>query len=105
MAWKELEPDDPFDMVAVPVTDTGEDAEAMEEMALAFALEFVSMGWSDKTIARLFRQPFYRGPYQVYRLKGADFVDEVIRRARQEHQARVQRFRREGPGPEVKEDA
>ncbi len=65
---------------------------SLEEMALCFATEFIAMGWSDQAIRDMFQRPFYHGPYTVYQKKGISFVDEVIQRAKEEHQQRLKRF-------------
>ena len=99
MVWKELDADDPFEAVAMAVPVAGE--EALKEMALAFAEELIGMGWSDTAVAYVFRQPFYRGPYMVYRRKGEAFVQEVIQQAKARHLERLARFRRQQRREEV----
>lgn len=76
---KEMEIDDPFDRVAVAVTI--EEEHSLEEMAKCFAAEFISMGWDEKEILRLFQQPFYRSAHVVYQKKGQEFIKNVIRQA------------------------
>ena len=65
---------------------------SLEEMALCFANEFIAMGWSDQAIRDMFQQPFYHGPYTVCQKKGIAFIDEVIQRAKEEHQRRLEGF-------------
>ena len=76
--------------VAIAVPSNG--GRSLEEMALCFAAEFIAMGWSGQAIRDMFQQPFYHGPHLVYKKKGMAFVDEVIRRAKEEHQRRLERF-------------
>ncbi len=54
------------------------DDEALTEMAWCFVEEYARMGWSGERIMRLFRNPFYRGPHQILRTKGEDFVRSLI---------------------------
>lgn len=54
--------------------ERGPDDEALTEMAWCFVEEYARMGWSGERILRLFRNPFYRGPHQILRVKGEDFV-------------------------------
>ena len=73
MTTKPLEPEDPMALVGVGL-ERGPDDEALTEMAWCFVEEYARMGWSGERILRLFRNPFYRGPHQILRLKGEDFV-------------------------------
>ncbi len=70
---KGLEPEDPMALVGVGF-DRRPDEEALTEMARCFVEEYARMGWSGERILRVFRNPFYRGPNQILRLKGEDFV-------------------------------
>ncbi len=54
--------------------ERGPDDAALTEMAWCFVEEYARMGWSGERILRLFRNPFYRGPHQILRVKGEDFV-------------------------------
>ncbi len=77
MAMKRLEPEDPMALVGVAI-ERGPDDEALTEMARCFVEEFARMGWSGERILRLFRNPFYRGPHQILRRKGEEFVRSLI---------------------------
>ncbi len=77
MTGKPLEPEDPLALVGV-VLERGPDEGALTEMAWCFVEEFARMGWSGERILRLFRNPFYRGPHQILRRKGEDFVRSLI---------------------------
>ena len=77
MTGKPLEPEDPLALVGV-VLERGPDDGALTEMAWCFVEEYVRMGWSGERIMRLFRNPFYRGPHQILRMKGEDFVRGLI---------------------------
>ncbi len=60
------------------VLERGPDDGALTEMAWCFVEEYARMGWSGERIMRLFRNPFYRGPHQILRRKGEDFVRGLI---------------------------
>ena len=77
MAEKQLEQDDPFQMVGVVLTEKMDDA-ALTEMACCFVEEFARMGYRGEKLMRLFRDPFYGGPYSIYRAKGEEFVRSLV---------------------------
>lgn len=86
---KPLAPDDPMTLVGVDLEE-GPDDQALTDMAWCFVEEYARMGWSGERILRLFRNPFYRGPHRILRLKGEEFVRgliEAMERAR--HQPRT----------------
>ncbi len=58
--------------------DRRPDDEALTEMAWCFVEEYARMDWNGERILRLFRNPFYRGPNQILRMKGEDFVRGLI---------------------------
>ncbi len=58
--------------------ERGPDDEALTEMAWCFVEEYARMGWNGEQILRLFRNPFYRGPHQILRRKGEEFVRSLI---------------------------
>jgi len=74
---KPLDPEDPMALVAVGLGQ-GPDDQALTEMAWCFVEEYTRMGWSGERILRLFRNPFYRGPHRILRLKGEAFVRGLI---------------------------
>jgi hypothetical protein len=74
---KQLEQDDPFEMVGVIVpTAPGHDATA--EMARAFVEEFALLGFTEERLLRLFKNPFYAGAHAIYRQRGEEFVRQII---------------------------
>jgi hypothetical protein len=77
MTTKPVEPEDPMALVGVSL-ERGPDDKALTEMAWCFVEEYARMGWSGDRILRLFRNPFYRGPHQILRMKGEDFVRSLI---------------------------
>ncbi len=77
MTGKPFEPEDPMALVGVSL-ERGPDDGALTEMAWCFVEEYARMGWSGDRIMRLFQNPFYRGPHQILRMKGEDFVRGLI---------------------------
>jgi len=74
---KEHEAEDPLELVGVQMKD-GPDDQALADMAGCFIEEYARMGWDGERILKLFRNPFYRGPYQILRARGEEFVRERI---------------------------
>lgn len=58
--------------------DRGPDEQAITEMARCFVEEYARMGWSGDRILSLFCNSFYRGPHRILRLKGDEFVRDLI---------------------------
>jgi hypothetical protein len=76
MARKENEEDDPVEMIGMQLPNQTE--EQLRDMALCFAEEFVREGWSEERLMKMFKNPFYQGPYLVWQQKGDDYVQSVI---------------------------
>jgi len=74
---KTNEPEDPLELVGVQMHE-GPDDQALEEMAWCFIEEYARMGWNGERILKLFRNPFYRGPNQILRARGEEFIRERI---------------------------
>ncbi len=74
---KEHEVEDPLELVGVQMKE-GPDDHDLAEMAGCFIEEYARMGWNGERILKLFRNPFYRGPYQILRARGEEFVRERI---------------------------
>ena len=76
MTWKkDPEPDDPNLLVGVHAPGG---PEAVREMAVTFADEFARMGYNEESLMRLFQNPFYVGPYGVYRKLGESAIRDII---------------------------
>ncbi|MBI3324356.1 MAG: hypothetical protein HYZ92_03655 [Candidatus Omnitrophica bacterium] len=80
MPYKESEPDDPLELTGV-VLPAPDDA-SLKEMALCFVEEFARDGWTDDQLRAMFRNPYYRGPYLVWRQRGDAYIEEVIQEVR-----------------------
>jgi hypothetical protein len=74
---KKHEAEDPLELVGVQMKEGPDDA-ALEEMAWCFIEEYARMGWNSERILKLFQNQFYRGPNQILRAKGEEFVRECI---------------------------
>jgi hypothetical protein len=72
---KQLQPEDPFEMVAVGLPTT---EDRTDEMARTFVEEFALMGLTAERIMRLFEHPFYAGAHMVYQSRGEEFVRGLI---------------------------
>ena len=79
MSQKEFDPEDPMEFVGVEFSHQSE--AALRDMALCFSEEFVREGWTEEKIFSVFRNPFYKGPYQAWKQKGDEFIRSVIREA------------------------
>jgi len=74
---KHFEEDDPYAFVGVgfPCPDG---FDAMEQMARTFIEEFAMMGFSNRLILELFRNPRYQGPHGVFQARGETYVRNLI---------------------------
>lgn len=77
--------------VSGPVDAAGT-VDPVDEMALCCAQEFISMGWNERKVAGVFRQPFYADLYGVYATRGETYVRDVVHRAMEQHQGRLARL-------------
>jgi hypothetical protein len=76
MPMREADTDDPMELVGVrlPVADD----QAMRDMAECFVEEFVRLGHTADELMRMFRNPFYAGVHQAYRVLGEAPIGELI---------------------------
>jgi hypothetical protein len=75
MTMKDVEPDDPLGLVGVALPAS---RATIEDMAYAFAEEFVRMGHDEPWLLRVFRSPLYAGPHQAYRVLGDAAVRAIV---------------------------
>lgn len=73
----ELHPEDPMDLIGMVLP--GEPGQ-LEAMAETFVEEYVRMGWDERRLMALFTQPLFMATYRIYRLKGEQYVRQLIRR-------------------------
>ncbi len=76
---KTAEPDDPLELVGVPVHV---DEATFDEMARCFVEEFVRDGWGDARLVASFRSPFYAGLHVIWRRRGEPWVRDLIAETR-----------------------
>lgn len=79
MPNKELDPEDPMELVGVELAVGSE--ENLHEMALTFAEEFIRGGLGEEEVLALFQNPFYQGPHLVWKAKGREYVRQAIQEA------------------------
>ena len=75
MPYNDPDPTDPNVLVGVVLPA---DAEAMREMAYAFAEEFVRMGYNQKQLLSVFQNPFYAGAHGAYRTLGEEAILGIV---------------------------
>ena len=75
MPYDDPDPQDP--MLLVGVTLPGDEASQVE-MVYGFAEEFARMGFDERGILDLFRQPFYAGAHGAWRQLGEDRVASIV---------------------------
>ena len=75
---KPPEAEDPYALVAT-ILPSPADYDVQGEMARCFIEEFALMGWTAQRILRIFKNPFYQGPYAIYQTRGEEFVRDIIR--------------------------
>lgn len=79
MPKDEAHPDDPYELVgALYPAAPG----ATEEMVRCIIEEYVRLGWTDRQLWQLFRNPFFRATHAIYRQRGEDYVREIIESVR-----------------------
>lgn len=75
MPYDDPDPTDPTLLVGVEVpADDGSDL----EMAYAFAEEFACLGFSERRLLALFRQPFYAGAHRALQSLGEEKIQSIV---------------------------
>ncbi len=76
MPYDDPDPQDPMVLVgiALPASEVEE-----REMAYAFAEEFARLGYGERQILSLFREPFYAGAHRTYLHLGEETVAAIVR--------------------------
>ncbi len=90
---KVAEPDDPLELVGVPVPV---DEATFDEMARCLIEEYVRDGWTDDRLLALFRSPFYAGLHVIARRRGEAWVRALIAETRRRWHRPID-VPREGP--------
>jgi len=79
MPKNEIDPEDPLELIGVELPMQSESQ--LRDMAVCFAEEFVRDGWDEEALMRMFKNPFYQGPYLAWRQKGDEFIRSAIAEA------------------------
>ncbi len=66
---KELDPDDPMELVGVEI-EGGDADQVLDDLVQ----EYLFLGWSPAQIMFLFRSPHYAATHYIYQQKGGDYV-------------------------------
>ena len=72
---KEFEDDDPMQLVGMILP--GEEGQ-LEAMAECIVEEYVRMGWDERRLMTVFTNPLFLATHRIYRLKGEEYVREMI---------------------------
>lgn len=73
-AAKEFEPDDPMELVGVPIPET-ETQRVVDDIIV----EYLFMGWTPRQVLFMFRSPYYGATHAIFRQKGDAYIRERIR--------------------------
>ena len=76
MPHDEFVDEDPMGLVGMVVP--GEPGQ-LEAMAECFVEEYARMGWDEPRLMTLFVSPMFLATHRIYRLKGEEYVRELIR--------------------------
>jgi hypothetical protein len=78
MPYDEADETDPMMLVGVELPA---DASSWRETAAVLAEEFARMGFGEERLMQIFRDPFYAGAHQTFRVLGEEAVREIVRAA------------------------
>ncbi|OGR81482.1 MAG: hypothetical protein A3I11_07070 [Elusimicrobia bacterium RIFCSPLOWO2_02_FULL_39_32] len=79
MEKKEFEQDDPMSLTGMVLPLSKEEGiKAEEAMVLCFIEEYLGMGFSEKEILKIFKDPFYQAPYEIFQTRGEPYVQNMI---------------------------
>jgi hypothetical protein len=76
MPYDDPDPQDPMMLVGVALPATEEQE---REMAYAFAEEFTRLGYGERQVLSLFREPFYAGAHRAWLHLGEPAVAAIVR--------------------------
>ncbi len=72
---KKFAPEDPMELVGVGLPEGD-----MDHMAECLVEEYMLMGWSERQLRSLFTRPFFQTTHRIYRERGDDYVEALIKR-------------------------
>ena len=76
MPYDDPDPEDPNVLVGVALPA---DRAAIREMAYTFAEGFAGLGFDERKLMALFRQPFYAGAHQALQALGEPEIERIVR--------------------------
>lgn len=76
MPRDEFVDEDPLELVGMVLPG---EAGQLERMAENIIEEFVRMGWDERRLMTLFVNPMFMATHRIYRLKGEDYVKNLLR--------------------------
>ncbi|MEK7328750.1 MAG: hypothetical protein AAB217_26185 [Chloroflexota bacterium] len=79
MPQEEFVPEDPMGLIGMVMPGEPGQLEAMAECVIE---EYIRLGWTEQRLMTLFVNPMFLATHRVYRMKGEDYVRELIRRTR-----------------------
>ncbi|MFQ5856264.1 MAG: hypothetical protein ACE5LU_11535 [Anaerolineae bacterium] len=82
MPKDEFDHEDPLELVGTAMPDP--DGTSLDEMARCLVEEYVRMGWDDRRLWTLFRNPFFGVTHSIYCQKGEDYVRDLIASVREQ---------------------
>lgn len=76
MPRDEFVDEDPLELVGMVLPG---EAGQLERMAENIIEEYVRMGWDERRLMTLFVHPMFMATHRIYRLKGEDYVKDLVR--------------------------
>jgi hypothetical protein len=78
MPYDDPDPTDPTMLIGVEIP--GEETSDLE-MAYAFAEEFAQLGFTEKRLLAVFRNPHYAGAHRAFLSLGKEKIESIVREA------------------------
>ena len=76
MPKDEFDSEDPMELVGMILPG---EAGQLERMAECIIEEYVRMGWDERRLQTLFVHPMFLATHRIYRQKGPEYVQDLIR--------------------------
>ena len=76
MPYKDLEHDDPMNLVGMVLPGEAGQVEAMAECIIE---DYVRLGWDERRLLSIFASPMFLATHRIYRQKGEGYVRRLIR--------------------------
>jgi hypothetical protein len=75
MPYGDPDPEDPHVLIGVLLPA---DRASLREMAVTFAEEFAALGYGAERLMALFKEPFYAGAHQAFKVLGEAEVRRIV---------------------------